>query len=108
MGGIIETVFCNAIVTAHQIDINKYIVKEEVETTKPQEKPVEKENKPVEDPEEELIEDDIDGDNVDDPDDEVIEIESNKVKTETPTTSSACDQPQPQTRQVIEVDENDV
>ena len=25
--GIIETVFCNAIVTAHQIDINKYIVK---------------------------------------------------------------------------------
>ena len=55
----------------------------------------------MEDPEEELIEDDIDGDNVDDPDDEVIEIESNKVKTETPTTSSARDQPQPQTRQGI-------
>merc|ERR1739848_216864 len=71
--GIIETVFCNAIVTAHEIDINKYIIKEEIETPKPEEKPEQKENETVEDPEEELIEDDIDDDDVDDPDDEVNE-----------------------------------
>ena len=75
------------------------LILEEPETPKPQSKPEEKENKTVEDPEEELIEDDIDDEDVDDPDDEVIEIESNKK--DTPSTSTAHEQPQPQTRQGI-------